>query len=173
MDAKGKPAGRGKLHLLARERFQAERPHPGRDGTRGLWLVHLCFQVRRGSTARIDSHAGLPDSHDASVLHVLDRHWRRRPRRDARQRRHGWRRIIACAIWLNLLWLSACKPEPPPDSQYWAARAKFQQGYIDVAIELAARSLQKIEPQDPAWGWKFRVLEADMLMWRGAPEQVL
>jgi CHAT domain-containing protein len=72
-----------------------------------------------------------------------------------------------------LLWLSACKPEPPPDSQYWAARAKFQQGYIDVAIELADRSLQKIEPQDPAWGWKFRVLEADMLMWRGAPEQVL
>jgi CHAT domain-containing protein len=73
-----------------------------------------------------------------------------------------------------VVFLLGChKAEVPPGVRFSNIQKEFRQGHLDLAIDMADRSYRELEPRDRQWSWRFRLLEADMLLWRGVPEETL
>jgi len=58
----------------------------------------------------------------------------------------------------------------PPQQVYADAELKFQRGELDQALLIVDRAVKSHSNQTPEWIWRFRVLEAEILVWRGSPQ---
>jgi CHAT domain-containing protein len=63
--------------------------------------------------------------------------------------------------------LDGCAPTIEPRVRYNDARAKLHQGYVDAAAQQADAGFRQLDGRDPLWGWRFRLLKAETLLWKG------
>src|SRR5260370_39523331 len=76
-----------------------------------------------------------------------------------------------------LLWiagLSACNHSQPSQRDvYQAVRLKFEHGDLLAAQREADQAYQQYAKISPDWAGRFRVLQAEVLLWRGGREKTL
>ena len=90
--------------------------------------------------------------------------------------RSGRLQYRAAAFGLSLLILalgSACSRRESPQAAFDHAYQTFLHGDLKQAEDEAERNRQRFQRSSPEWGWKFRALEAEALLWRGMYPQVL
>ena len=68
--------------------------------------------------------------------------------------------------------LSACARRNP-QAALEHARQTFRRGELTTAVEEAEKGYKDFHGVSTDWAWKFRILEADALMWTGMSERVL
>jgi CHAT domain-containing protein len=73
--------------------------------------------------------------------------------------------IIACGL--------ACSHRDNPQATFEDTYKAFLHGDLKKSQEEAGRECQRLHDSNPEWAWKFRVLEAQSLLWRGMYEQAL
>ena len=76
-------------------------------------------------------------------------------------------------ILLILACLSACTRHPDPQAALDQATRTFHHGQLAVATEEAKRGYADFHDAGADWAWKFLVLEADTLEWRGMSDKAL
>jgi CHAT domain-containing protein len=74
---------------------------------------------------------------------------------------------------LILAFGSACSRRESPQAAFDHAYQIFLHGDLKQAEDEAERNRQRFQRSSPEWGWKFRALEAEALLWRGMYPQVL
>src|SRR5712692_4659373 len=76
-------------------------------------------------------------------------------------------KLLFLLLWLAFV--SSCHrhTEPSPQSAYEAVRLQFWRGDLLIAQEEAERRVQQYVKTRPDWAGRFRVLEAEILQWRG------
>jgi CHAT domain-containing protein/Tfp pilus assembly protein PilF len=67
----------------------------------------------------------------------------------------------------------ACSGGESPQSSFEHAYRAFLQGELKRSQEDADRQYQRLRSSNPEWAWKFRILEAESLLWRGMYAQAL
>lgn len=67
----------------------------------------------------------------------------------------------------------ACSRRESPQVAFEHVYKTFLHGDLEQSQEDADREFQQLRNSDPDWAWKFRVLEAKSLLWRGMYAQVL
>jgi CHAT domain-containing protein/Tfp pilus assembly protein PilF len=74
--------------------------------------------------------------------------------------------------WAALL---GCNSEPARgfSSLYSDAQSKFDNGDLRAALIAAEKGRIQSENTDPVWNWKFRILNADILLWEHREEEAL
>jgi CHAT domain-containing protein/Tfp pilus assembly protein PilF len=60
-----------------------------------------------------------------------------------------------------------------PEALYQDARLKFQQGDLLAASRESGAAYRKFSGNDDKWAWRFRVLEAEVLVWQGLSADAL
>src|SRR5579863_3938991 len=73
--------------------------------------------------------------------------------------------IIACGL--------ACSHRDKPQATFEHTYRAFLHGDLKQSQEEAGRECQRLRNSNPGWAWKFRVLQAKSLLWRGMYEQAL
>lgn len=75
-------------------------------------------------------------------------------------------------LFLSLILFSGChrKADLSPQANYDAVRLKFQRGDLSAAQAEAEQGIQQYVTTSPDWAGRFRVLEAEILHWRGMRE---
>lgn len=63
--------------------------------------------------------------------------------------------------------------KPDLQASYSDALNKFRQGDSDAAFALASTGYKQAEKRDPVWSWRFRILKAEVLLHKHAPENSL
>src|SRR5260370_18126538 len=86
------------------------------------------------------------------------------------RRTHKWAILLLC-----LAWFSVCSQHPQalPEPYYAAVRLKFQRGDLLVAQEEANQAYGQFAKTSPDWAVRFRVLQAEILVWRGMSKEAL
>ncbi|HZR56538.1 MAG TPA: CHAT domain-containing protein [Terriglobales bacterium] len=69
--------------------------------------------------------------------------------------------------------LTTCDHPSTPQVAFDHARQTFIRGNLVQSQEEADRGYQRFQISSPEWAWKFRILEAESMMWRGMSKQVL
>jgi CHAT domain-containing protein/Tfp pilus assembly protein PilF len=73
--------------------------------------------------------------------------------------------IVACGL--------ACSHRDNPQATFEDTYKAFVRGDLRKSQEEAGRECQRLHDSNPEWAWKFRVLEAKSLLWRGMYEEAL
>ena len=73
--------------------------------------------------------------------------------------------IVACGL--------ACGRRDSPQVAFEHADKTFLQGNLKQSQEDAGREYRRLRDSNPEWAWKFRILEAKSVLWRGMYPQVL
>src|SRR5208283_2481086 len=73
--------------------------------------------------------------------------------------------IMACGL--------ACTRRESPQAAFDRTYKIFLHGDLIQSQEDADREYQRLRDSNPQWAWKFRILEAESLLWRGMYAQVL
>jgi len=60
-----------------------------------------------------------------------------------------------------------------PETAYRDAESQFQHGDLVAASEESAAAYKELSERSPEWAWRFRVLEAEVLVWRGLSADAL
>jgi CHAT domain-containing protein/tetratricopeptide (TPR) repeat protein len=60
-----------------------------------------------------------------------------------------------------------------PQDRYQEALLKFQHGDLIGSYRESDEAYRNLATRDPEWGWRFRVLEAEILVWRGLSRDAL
>jgi CHAT domain-containing protein len=60
-----------------------------------------------------------------------------------------------------------------PDVVYQDAQRKFQHGDLAGAYQESDAAFKELSDRDPEWSWRFHVLQAEILIWRGLNEDAL
>ena len=81
------------------------------------------------------------------------------------------RRLFCLALLLSVL--SACHQSRNPQQDLDHTRQIFIHGDLFKSQEEAERGYKRFAKSDPSWAVKFKILEAETLMWRGMYEQAL
>ena len=95
--------------------------------------------------------------------------------RDGRKERvhvaaHASRVVSAILLPACLL---ACSSRRDPQAAFDHAQETFHHGNLAAAAEDAERGYKEFHRINSEWAWKFRILEADVLTWRGMNEPAL
>ena len=69
--------------------------------------------------------------------------------------------------------MSGCRSAPPPETAYHEILQKSQHGEIAHALQEANAEDRRYSTKDPEWAWRFRVLEAQLLVVQGKPRDAL
>jgi len=87
--------------------------------------------------------------------------------------------VIWLAGWCRLvppLLLAGCSSHPAPltpAEQFQAIRSTFLRGDLVKAHQQASTAASDLATRDPAWSWKFRLLDADVLVSQGQSPSLL
>jgi CHAT domain-containing protein/Flp pilus assembly protein TadD len=84
--------------------------------------------------------------------------------------------VISLFLLAALGGASSCQRHPKslqPEAAYRDAESKFQQGDLIVASERSDAAYQQFFERSPEWAWRFRVLEAEVFVWRGLSTEAL
>ncbi len=65
--------------------------------------------------------------------------------------------------------LAACNRQArsTPETLYQDARLQFERGEFAECIAASDSALKRFESSEPDWAWRFRILKAEALVWRG------
>jgi CHAT domain-containing protein len=74
---------------------------------------------------------------------------------------------------LTLLCGLACRQQASPQVLFDQASQTFRQGDFEQCQQLAERQFQRLQHSDPDWAWRFRLLHAKSLLWRGMFSEAL
>lgn len=77
------------------------------------------------------------------------------------------------SLLLIIVAAPACSRRADPQAAFDHALQAFRRGDIAIAAEEANRGYTQFHSLSPEWAWKFRLLQADSLAWRGMPDEVL
>jgi len=80
--------------------------------------------------------------------------------------------LLVLALPLALLWLGCSRPEPP-EKTFDKIRDAFFRGNLETARHEADIAYRRFSGRDQKWAWKFRLLEADILLDQGSSKDVL
>jgi CHAT domain-containing protein len=69
--------------------------------------------------------------------------------------------------------LSACVAHKDPHTVLDHAQGTFQRGYLNAAADEAKNGFNEFHGQGADWAWRFRLLEANALTWKGRSDCVL
>jgi CHAT domain-containing protein len=72
--------------------------------------------------------------------------------------------IVACGL--------ACRRQDSPQIVFDQAHKAFLHGDLTASQAEAHREYQQLRDSDLTWAWRFRILEAQSLLWRGMYQQV-
>ncbi len=67
----------------------------------------------------------------------------------------------------------ACSRRRDPQGAFDQAVRTFQHGDIAAATDEAEKGYREFHLMSPEWAWKFRLLQANGLVWRGMNNRVL
>ncbi len=84
--------------------------------------------------------------------------------------------MIGLFVLSALSGVSGCQRHPkllPPEATYLDAESKFQQGDLIAAAQESDAAYKELSEHSPEWAWRFRVLEAEILVWRGLSADAL
>jgi tetratricopeptide (TPR) repeat protein len=85
--------------------------------------------------------------------------------------------LIPAARWiclaLSVFALAGCRAAPNPELAYAQVRQTFIHGDLLASQEEAERGYHQFAALSPNWALKFRILEAESLMWRGMSREAL
>jgi CHAT domain-containing protein/Flp pilus assembly protein TadD len=73
--------------------------------------------------------------------------------------------IFACGL--------ACNPRINPQDSFSHDYQSFVHGDLTRSQDEAHRDCERFQDSSPEWAWKFRILEAESLLWQGTYEQAL
>jgi CHAT domain-containing protein len=85
--------------------------------------------------------------------------------------RRWWTVARSAAAYLSLFFCIACSRDPQSDFQ--RAQAHFLQGDLVRAQGEAEKAFLHYSGGSPLWAWKFRLLDAKVLAWRGQYTEIL
>src|SRR5260221_2648606 len=128
-------------------------------------------RVRKDILCRVEGGVRLVRVHDDSAGYGMHRGRERESRI-----RLGERNNAAVALWLLLFLLgivSACNRAADQRPSFEHAQQAFFHGELDRSQAEAEHGYQYFANSDPQLAWKFRVLEAEALMWRVMSPEVL
>jgi CHAT domain-containing protein/Flp pilus assembly protein TadD len=95
----------------------------------------------------------------------------------ARRRASGANAVPLACCWippvLILACLSACARREGPQSAFDHALETFRRGQVARAQEEAQAGYKQFHNDGPQWAWRFLLLQADALAWRGMNGKVL
>jgi CHAT domain-containing protein/Tfp pilus assembly protein PilF len=94
----------------------------------------------------------------------------RRSGKDEWQRRRGLARAI---FFLVLLCFTACERSNTPQDEFERVEQAFLRGDLIRAQRDSDRAYRYYSERDSQWSWKFRILNARTLTWRGMYQDVL
>ncbi|MGB6470575.1 MAG: CHAT domain-containing protein [Candidatus Acidiferrales bacterium] len=69
------------------------------------------------------------------------------------------------------LWIGGCRRPVSPQAAYQETLSRFQQADLNGALQDADRNLQRYRSRDLYWAWRFRILKAQILVYRGSNSQ--
>ena len=69
--------------------------------------------------------------------------------------------------------LCGCTQPRSPDAAFEHATQTFRRGQLSAAAEEAERGYEAFHGVSAEWAWKFRLLEANILLWRGLSSRTL
>ena len=86
-----------------------------------------------------------------------------------------WRRALASifAVALSLTWIAACTRRDAPQPKLERLQQSLRRGDLVRAQEGAEQAASYYSNRDPVWAWRFRLLVASALSFRGMSEAVL
>src|ERR1700686_960262 len=99
----------------------------------------------------------------------------RRRDRDGREH-YGQRHHKAIAVCLSSLLLAcvlSCSRTDGPQAAFEHAQLTFQHGDLIHSQQEAEAGYRRFLGSNPEWAWKFRILQAESLLWRGKYPEVL
>jgi CHAT domain-containing protein len=91
----------------------------------------------------------------------------------AGERRRSFRLELATILFIAFLVLTSCHHSANPAEAYEHARQTFRRGDLVASQDEAEHGYREFSTSAPQWALKFRVLQAESLMWRGMSPQVL
>jgi CHAT domain-containing protein/Tfp pilus assembly protein PilF len=87
--------------------------------------------------------------------------------------RWGWWRLVLETTILVVVSLAACGPSRDPVAEFEHVRQLFLRGDLIRAQTEAEQAYRYYSAKNSQWSWKFRVLDARILSWRGMNRDVL
>ena len=84
--------------------------------------------------------------------------------------------MIGLCLLSALSGVSGCQRHPrllPPAATYRDVENRFQHGDLIVAAQESEAAFVALSEGSPEWAWRFRVLEAEILVWRGLSTDAL
>lgn len=85
----------------------------------------------------------------------------------------GKKAVWAVLLVLGLAGSPACTTHHDPQADYDHARQLYRQGSVAASAEEAKKGYKEFHRTSPDWAWKFRMLEADTLLWQGKASEAL
>jgi CHAT domain-containing protein/Flp pilus assembly protein TadD len=77
------------------------------------------------------------------------------------------------ALAIALVDFAACDRPHDPQTAFEHSRQTFMHGNLEKSQAEAHRQCERFRNSSPEWAWKFRILEAECLMWRGMSRDAL
>src|ERR1700674_1704803 len=95
--------------------------------------------------------------------------------RSPRYKRRSRQRQLSCLALLVTVAATFTACDRPKDAQavFEHARQTFTRGDLVRSQEEAERGCRRFQTSDPEWAWRFRILEAESIQWRGMHADVL
>src|SRR5580704_2546043 len=138
----------------------------GRNRSR---LRRLFGEVRNWFSAGATRQQLLRTGHAA---HAFGLH--RRRGRKGWQRKDQWRnKALGSFIFVTLTCGLGCSRPQSPQIVFDHAYKRFLRGDLQQSQDEAHAGCQRFRSSSQEWAWKFRILEAESLLWRGMYAQVL
>src|ERR1039458_4522179 len=81
--------------------------------------------------------------------------------------------LLGMALPLVMMWSFGCSRLPDPQKTFDHARDTFVQGNLPLARQEADAGYRRFSRHDHEWAWKFRLLEAEVLLDQGLSKDVL
>lgn len=81
--------------------------------------------------------------------------------------------VILLALLSATAGLVSCSRQPHPEVLYQQATTAFEQGDLPSALQISNQGETRFRRSSPEWSRRFRVLEAQVLVWQGKSQQSL
>src|SRR5258708_3786976 len=142
----------------------------GQDYPRNLLRsYHRGCWARQSIARQTGCGSGVPSNHGERGLSSDGRcalRWQRR------QRQH---KAVAASflIFLTLACGLSCSRSESPQAAFEHAQRTFRHGDLTRSQQETEEGCQRFLRSSPEWAWKFRILQADSLLWRGKSHEAI